>query len=86
MNTNQTEPMEFNQCEEAVKRLNDFLSRELAPDEEVKVQQHLQECNGCLEKFNFEATLLRRLREVAGQMHAPDGLRQRILSMLPKSP
>lgn len=85
MKTTPVESLEYNQCEEAVKRLNDFLSRELAPDEEVQVQQHLQECNGCFEKFHFEETLLRRLRDAVGQVQAPDGLRQRILGLLHKN-
>lgn len=84
MDTASVESLEYNQCEEAVKRLNDFLSRELAPDEEAQVQQHLQECNGCFEKFRFEETLLRRLRDTLGQVQAPDGLRQRILGLFPK--
>jgi anti-sigma factor (TIGR02949 family) len=85
MKATTVESLEYNQCEEAVKRLNDFLSRELAPDEEVQVQKHLQECNGCFEKFRFEETLLRRLRDAVGHVQAPDGLRQRILGLLHKS-
>jgi anti-sigma factor (TIGR02949 family) len=79
------ESLEYNECEEAVKRLNDFLSRELAPEEEVQVQQHLKDCNGCFQKFRFEETLLRRLRDAVGQVQAPDGLRQRIQSLLHRS-
>jgi anti-sigma factor (TIGR02949 family) len=85
MSKTPVESLEYNQCEEAVKRLNDFLSRELAPEEEVQVQQHLQECNGCFEKFRFEETLLHRLRDVIGQVQAPNVLRQRILGLLPKN-
>ena len=79
------ESLEYNQCQEAVHRLNDFLSRELSPDEEALVQKHLQECNGCFEKFRFEVTLLRTLREKIGQVQAPDGLRQRVLGLLHKT-
>lgn len=80
-----TESLEFNQCQQAVQRLNDFLSRELAPEEERLVQNHLQECGGCFEKFRFEETLLKTLREKVGQVQAPDGLRQRILGLLHKN-
>lgn len=85
MEKTQGEYLEFNQCEEAVKRLNDFLSHELAADEEVLVNQHLQECNGCFEKFRFEVMLLQKLRSRAGQMQAPDALRQHILGLLHKN-
>ena len=80
-----SESLEFNQCQQAVQRLNDFLSRELAPDEEALVQRHLTECRGCFEKFRFEETLLKTLRERVGQVQAPAGLRQRILGLLSKS-
>jgi anti-sigma factor (TIGR02949 family) len=80
-----TESLEFNQCQEAVQRLNDFLSRELAPEEEQVVQKHLQECNGCLEKFRFEETLLKTLRERVCQVQAPVNLRQRIMGLLQKN-
>lgn len=78
----ETESLEFNQCQEAVKRLNDYLSRELEPTEEALVQRHLHECRGCFEKFRFEETLLRTLRERLGQTQAPAALRLRILGLL----
>ncbi|MCX6365798.1 MAG: zf-HC2 domain-containing protein [Armatimonadetes bacterium] len=76
------ESLEFNQCQQAVERLNDFLSRELHPEEETLVQSHLQQCKGCFEKFHFEETLLKTLREKVGQVQAPDGLRQRVMGLL----
>lgn len=78
----ETESLEYNQCQEAVKRLNDYLSRELEPAEEALVQRHLRECRGCFEKFRFEETLLHTLRERLGQAQAPVALRQRILGLL----
>lgn len=74
--------LEYNQCEEAVKRLNDYLSRELAPDEEERVQKHLAECRGCFAKFSFEETLLRTIREKAESVTAPVSLRHKILGLL----
>ncbi|WP_309707504.1 zf-HC2 domain-containing protein [Armatimonas sp.] len=85
MNKIPNESLEFNQCQQAVQRLNDFLSNELQQEEEILVQNHLKDCQGCLEKFNFEITLLRTLREKIGQVQAPDGLRQRILGLLHKT-
>lgn len=77
-----TESLEYNQCEEAVKRLNEYLSHELEPNEEDLLQAHLGQCKGCFEKFRFEETLLRTIRERIGQVQAPDALRQRILGLL----
>jgi anti-sigma factor (TIGR02949 family) len=76
------ESLEFNQCQEAVKRLNEFLSKELSHDEAETVQKHLSECRGCLEKFSFEEALLKTIRERAEQVVAPQTLRSRILGLL----
>jgi anti-sigma factor (TIGR02949 family) len=70
--------LEYNQCQDAVRRLNEFLSRELQPEEEEMVQRHLRECRGCFDKFRFEETLLRTIREKAEQMRAPETLRSKL--------
>ena len=72
----------YSQCQEAVKRLTEFLSHELQPGEEEKVQRHLQECRGCFARFHFEETLLRTIRQRADAMRAPGGLREKILSLI----
>lgn len=74
-------PLEFNQCQEAVKRLDEYLSRELDGTEVDQVRRHLSECKGCFDKFRFEETLLRTIREKAEHVTAPDELRNRILSL-----
>jgi anti-sigma factor (TIGR02949 family) len=73
---------EYNQCQEAVRRLHAYLSHELAPDDEMLVQSHLTRCQGCLAKFTFEEALLRTIREKAEAVHAPDTLRDKILNLL----
>ncbi|MFM7322837.1 MAG: zf-HC2 domain-containing protein [Armatimonadota bacterium] len=78
-------PLEFNQCQEAVKRLNEYLSRELEEPEVDLVQRHLTQCKGCFDKFRFEETLLRTIREKAEQVTAPRDLRSRILSLFDRS-
>jgi len=82
--TPQSEPLEFNQCQEAVKKLTEFLSHELGPDEEEKVQRHLRQCRGCFSKFHFEETLLKTIRERAEQVRAPLALRNKILGIIGK--
>lgn len=75
-------PIEYNQCQEAVRKLNDFLSHELRPEEEAAVQKHLSQCRGCFAKFHFEETLLRTIRERAQQVRAPHTLREKVLGLL----
>lgn len=76
------QPVSYNQCREAVKKLTEYLDHELRPDEAEKVQQHLQECQGCFARFHFEETLLRTIRERAQAITAPGGLREKILGLI----
>lgn len=78
----ETEVLEYNQCQEAVRKLNEYLSHELMPDEEASLQKHLSQCRGCFSKFHFEETLLRTIRTKAAQVRAPISLRHKILGLL----
>ncbi len=84
--TERSDAAEYSQCQEAVRRLTDYLSHELRPDEAESVQHHLKECRGCFAKFTFEETLLRTIRERAEQVTAPDALRARVLRLLADAP
>jgi anti-sigma factor (TIGR02949 family) len=75
---------DYSQCQEAVKKLTEYLSHELRPEEEASLQKHLSECRGCFSRFHFEETLLRTIRDKVEQVHAPPILRERILSLLNK--
>jgi anti-sigma factor (TIGR02949 family) len=76
--------LEYSQCQESVKKLTEYLSHELRPDEEESLQRHLSECRGCFSKFHFEETLLRTIRDKVEQVRAPGALRDRILNLLNK--
>ena len=76
----------YNRCQEAVKRLNEFLDHELGPDEQAMVQRHLGECHDCFARFHFEETLLRTIRERVETIHAPAALRERILGLIASAP
>jgi anti-sigma factor (TIGR02949 family) len=82
MNETSQTPVEFNQCQQAVQRLNEYLSRELNPDEAELVQEHLQQCKGCFDKFHFEETLLKTLREKVSSVKSPAGLRESVLRLI----
>ena len=47
-------------CEEAFRRLDDYLDRELSSEETALVHEHLEICAGCAREFNFEASVLAR--------------------------
>lgn len=69
-------------CEEAFRRLDDFLDRELGPREQALVREHLEICAGCAREFRFEASVLRGVRSKLRQIDAPATLRARILGAL----
>jgi len=69
-------------CEEAFRRLDDYLDRELSAEEMTLVHEHLEICAGCAREFNFEASVLRGVREKLQQIDLPDSLQARILAAL----
>ena len=72
-------------CEEAFRRLDDYLDRELSPEEMTLVHEHLEICAGCAREFNFEASVLRGVRDTLRQIDLPDSLQARILAALGKA-
>lgn len=69
-------------CEEAFRRLDDYLDRELMPIEMTRVREHLEICEGCAREFRFEASLLDGVRQKLRQIDLPDGLQSRVLAAL----
>jgi anti-sigma factor (TIGR02949 family) len=79
---------EFNRktCEEAFRRLDDFLDRRLDAEETRLVEEHLQVCEACTREFTFEASVLDGVKQKLRQLAAPPELLARILSQLPSAP
>jgi len=71
-------------CEEAFRRLDDFLDRRLGPDEMRLLEEHLEVCAWCAREFNFEASVLDGLKRRLKQVDAPADLLAEILSRLPR--
>jgi anti-sigma factor (TIGR02949 family) len=69
-------------CEEAFRRLDDYLDRELSAGETVLVKEHLEICAGCAREFNFEASLLNGVRAKLQQIELPPTLQAKILGAL----
>ena len=69
-------------CEEAFRRLDDYLDRELSAEEMTLVHEHLDICAGCAREFNFEASVLRGVRAKLRQIDVPESLQSRILDVL----
>lgn len=69
-------------CEEAFRRLDDYLDHELSADEMVLIREHLEICAGCAREFNFEASVLKGVGQKLRQADLPDTLQARILALL----
>jgi len=69
-------------CEEAFRRLDDYLDHELSAEEMVLVREHLEICAGCAREFNFESSVLKGVGDKLQQIDLPDPLPARILGIL----
>lgn len=68
-------------CSDAVHTLYHFLDGELTPDRLAHIQQHLEACPPCLEKFDFEAELRMMIARKCRD-EVPDSLRIRIVESI----
>ncbi|HEY9014218.1 MAG TPA: zf-HC2 domain-containing protein [Gemmatimonadales bacterium] len=72
-------------CEEAFRRLDDFLDRRLTPEETRIIEEHLEICAWCAREFNFETSVLFGVKRKLRQLEVPTDLVSRILAQLPPS-
>ena len=77
-----SEPMDRMTCEEAFRRLDDYLDRELGPDERRQVDEHLRICEVCTREFVFEASVLTGVRRKLRSLSTPSDLQARIAARL----
>ena len=75
-------PLNRHTCEEAFRRLDDFLDRRLTVEETRLVEEHLQTCAACTQEFAFEASVLTTVRRKLRHLEAPADLLRRVLSQL----
>jgi len=73
---------DYYSCEEAVKRLNEYLDHEMTPEERVVVLKHLEICRPCLKRFSFEQTLVISLRQKVTLLCIPPSLRDKLHGLL----
>lgn len=73
-----TESHQEKECADVVRAMYFFLDQEeLSSEQRAHVQQHLDECNPCLEAFEFEHELRDVVRRRCAE-HLPPGVRERI--------
>jgi len=69
-------------CRQAFDRLENFLDRELSPEETLRVQEHLDICAVCTREFQFEAGILDGIRARLARIQIPMRLADRISEAL----
>jgi anti-sigma factor (TIGR02949 family) len=75
-------PLDRYRCEEAFRRMDEFLDRELAPQEMARVRTHLETCAACASEYGFEEDLLRTVRAKLQRVDVPPELRDRVADRL----
>jgi len=69
-------------CLETVRRLDDYLDRELSEPERYEVERHLETCDRCLQRFRFEAAVVEDLRMKLRRVTVPGALEARVRDLL----
>lgn len=70
-------------CEEALKRLFDYIDRELHGHRHDEMEEHLSKCRSCYSRLEFEKRLQLHLRN-ATAAKAPDELQRKVKDLIRK--
>jgi anti-sigma factor (TIGR02949 family) len=69
-------------CEEVVRRLDDYLDRELTSAEMRRVSEHLETCATCASEFAFETSVVSEIRSKLRRIAAPQELIRKVGTLL----
>jgi mycothiol system anti-sigma-R factor len=69
-------------CEEATKQLYEYLDNELEEGDYSKIKKHLEVCQKCCEKFEFEQVLKKVVRDRVRIHRVPQSVRENIVKQL----
>lgn len=69
------------ECEEAIRKLLEYLDGELDEGSQSQVEKHLETCRGCYSRAEFERRL-RGLVAKTGSAPAPASLRLRVRGLM----
>ena len=61
-------------CSEVFRRLDDYLDRELSPEEMLLVRAHLETCAACAAEHRFERRVLDSVKEKVRRLPVPSDL------------
>jgi anti-sigma factor (TIGR02949 family) len=69
-------------CKEAFEKLDDYLFRELTPEEIKRLELHLCECIHCANAYKFEGKMLACVKKKIEQIALPADLKERVRAAL----
>lgn len=72
-------------CEQVFHLLDDYVDRELAPDEITRVEEHLATCAQCARESRFEHSLLEGLKSKIRQIEVPPSAVERVEAILERN-
>lgn len=78
-------PLNHFSCEETFRRLDDYVDRQLSPEDIRAIEDHLRLCDMCMREFVFEAGVLRGVREKLRRLAAPPDLLARISARISRA-
>jgi anti-sigma factor (TIGR02949 family) len=61
-------------CEEVVRRLDDYVDRELSPHEMQLMREHIETCAACAHEYDFAMATLRTLKARLRRIEVPPDL------------
>lgn len=70
------------ECEEALRRVQEFLDGELEEVSLREVQAHYDVCRSCYPHLRFEQSFREAVRRAGGSQTTPPGLRDRLTKLL----
>lgn len=72
-------------CEQVFHLLDDYVDRELTPEEIDRVEQHLATCAQCASESRFEQGILDGLKNKIRQIDVPASLVERVETVLKRN-
>ena len=72
-------------CKEAVEMLVDYIHKELDETDDTRVKGHLDVCEKCCSRFEFEEKLTTVIQEKAGKDQCPEDLKKTIQEKIKKT-
>lgn len=69
-------------CSSVLDRIYEYIDHEMGDDDCATIQQHLDECAPCLAEYGLEQTVKALVQRSCGCDHAPEQLRDKILSKI----